>query len=123
MRRRNDEEFLQKNFCHYLDARGLLYTASMAGVFLTINVARRRKIMGCKAGTPDIMIFEPRGKYFGLFLELKSSDGYATPEQKTWAIELNRRGYLAIIMPPGMQFPQNFEYLRSMVEKYEAGQI
>jgi hypothetical protein len=59
----HSEAFLQEQFAHWLDAKGLLFTASMAGVNLHPAVAIMRKKIGCKPGTPDIAIYEPRGNY------------------------------------------------------------
>ena len=112
-----EETFLQKDFTHYLDAKGHLYTASMAGMKLSGRLGNQKKKMGCKAGLPDIMIFEPRGKYHGLFIELKSPTGKATPEQRWWQQELTKRGYLSEIMPTGLEYPQSFYWLRDLVEK------
>ncbi len=39
------------------------------------RVAGRFKAMGYWAGTPDIMIFEPRWEFHGMFLELKMPGG------------------------------------------------
>ena len=120
MRKMNyKESLLQANFCHWLDGKGLLYTASLAGVNLGPRVGAMRKRMGCKAGTPDISIFEPRSKYYGLFIELKADGGNVSdPNQLKWQQELNKRGYLSIIMPNNLDFPQAFDWLRNCVEKY-----
>jgi hypothetical protein len=54
-----------------------------------------------------------------LFIELKASDGDTdNPKQLWWQEELNKRGYLAVIMPKGLEFPQSFYWLRDLVEKY-----
>jgi hypothetical protein len=115
--RNRDETILQEHFCHYLDAKGILYTASMMGVFLPVKYAVMRKRCGVKAGHPDLAIYEPRDKWHGLFIELKIS-GYPTPEQKIWQEELNKRGYKAVIMPTGMDFSTAFNWLRNLVEDY-----
>ena len=116
---KHPEAFLQQQFAHWLDAKGLLSTASLAGVNLHPAVARMRKIMGCKAGTPDIMIFEPRGKYHGLFIELKSKSGNVKDhKQLLWKEELNKRGYFSVIMPKGLDWPDNLNWLQDLVEKY-----
>ena len=116
---RKHETILQEHFAHWLDAKGILFTASMAGVNLHPVVARLRKIMGCKPGTPDIMIFEPRGAYHGLFIELKSTEGdVKDPKQLEWQRELTKRKYLAVMMPLGLDFADAFNWLRDLVEKY-----
>lgn len=53
---------------------------------------------GTRKGWPDIMIFEPRGKYHGLAIELKAhSKSKVSEEQKHWIDFLNERDYFAKI--------------------------
>ena len=66
--------------------------------------AVKLKRLGCRAGTFDLMIFEPRPPFHGLFVEMKRpaikdvcSKGSVSPEQKTFANEAINRGYSAII--------------------------
>lgn len=64
---------------------------------INLRQAGRRKAMGYKAGTPDLMIFEPRllGQmhYKGLFVEMKTIKGTASEDQRIFLAELIRRGY------------------------------
>ena len=112
------EAFLQEQFARWLDAKGLLFTASMAGVNLHPAVAIMRKKLGCKKGTPDIAIYEPCGIYHGLFIELKAGKNKATPEQEQWKAALISKGYLALIMPGNLEFNEAFNWLRDVVENY-----
>jgi hypothetical protein len=75
----------------------ILWSASISGVNLPKPTAVKIKSMGYKRGLPDIMIFEPRGGYHGLFIEMKRKGGKPTEEQKWFIEELNRRGYKAVI--------------------------
>ena len=52
---------------------------------------------GVKTGHPDINIDCPRGKYFGLRLEVKSSIGSASLVQEEKIKHLNKRGYFAVV--------------------------
>ena len=116
--RKRDEAILQEHLCHWLEAKGILYTASMVGVYLPVRYAVMRKRMGVKAGHPDIVIYEPRGKYHALFIELKIG-GYPTQEQKEWQSILNEKGYLALIMPPDLvEFNEAFAWCRNKIENY-----
>lgn len=74
-----------------------LFTISPSGMRLPIGVARKFKMMGYRAGTPDLLIFEPKGNYHGLFIELKSEGGRASPEQKMFSAELIQRGYCCML--------------------------
>ncbi len=115
----NEESFLQQQFCHWLDSKHILYNASLAGVNLGGRVGRIRKIMGAKRGYPDIEILEPNKKHHSLFIELKSSTGNTKdPYQLAWQEELNKRRYLALIMPKGLEFSNAFNWLRNTVEQY-----
>lgn len=83
----------------YLDYRGLLYTASAAGMHTSAKQARIHKAMGVKKGFPDLLIFEPvmSDGCIGTAIEMKSEKGYARPEQKVWLEELASRGWKTAI--------------------------
>ena len=81
----------------YLDLKKVLYTASAGGMRTSIGTAVKMKKAGYKKGTPDIMIFEPRGRYHGLFIEMKTEKGTVKPEQKVFLTELITRDYMAVI--------------------------
>ncbi len=62
----------------------------------TITEAKRFKAMGVKAGVPDLFLPVPRGKYHGLWIEMKrTQDGKISENQKWWIGALNSLGYLA----------------------------
>jgi hypothetical protein len=62
---------------------------------LPISVATKFKRMGYKAGTPDLLIFEPQNQYNGMFLELKTEKGTKTTSQKKFLKMAWERGYYA----------------------------
>lgn len=55
------------------------------------------KKQGVRAGVPDIFLPVARGKYHGLFIELKVGDGKPTKEQKRYIKYLNEEGYAAVV--------------------------
>ena len=112
------EMFLQQQFAHWLNVKGLLYCASAGGMRVNIRTAVNMKRSGYKKGFPDIFIYLPCGKYHGLAIELKAGSGKATSEQRAWQEALNRQGYLALIMPGNMDFNKAFDWLRDIVENY-----
>lgn len=57
----------------------------------------RFKRMGVKAGVPDLFLPVPRGKYHGLFIELKAEGGKVTEHQKEWLKNLAASGYAACV--------------------------
>lgn len=76
------------------------------------------KMSGYKKGCPDIMIFEPRGGYHGLMIELKAKNGVTTKDQVEWQNNLEIRGYKAYIMPKGLEHQEGLEWLIKKTEAY-----
>ena len=88
---------LQKAVCKYLDLQNVLYCGSMGGQY-QVHMSQRIKAKksGYKRGFPDLFIYEPRGSYHGLAIELKVGYNKPTVEQLTWLNKLTERGYLAM---------------------------
>ena len=59
--------------------------------------AAKLKKMGVKAGVPDLLLPYPAGGFGGLWLELKTATGRATPEQREWIEYLRSVGYAAYV--------------------------
>lgn len=60
--------------------------------------AARFKAEGVKPGVPDLFLPVARGRYHGLFIEMKRrKGGRASEEQKAWITELRKQGYVAEI--------------------------
>ena len=55
---------------------------------------RHLKQAGVKAGVPDLCLPAAKGKYHGLYLEMKTETGRPTAEQKWWGEQLVRQGYM-----------------------------
>ena len=89
---------LQKAVCKYLDLQNVLYCGSMGGQY-QVHLSQRIKAKksGYKKGFPDLFIYEPRGTYHGLAIELKVVYNKASKPQIHWFNELNKRGYVAEI--------------------------
>ena len=66
---------------------------------------------GMKPGVPDIFLPVPKGKYHGLFIELKTDRGKPTAEQKRWQTELLANGYAACVC-------RGFEEAKETIEWY-----
>ena len=87
---------LQKAVCKYLDLKNVLYCGSMGGQYQIFKSQRiKSKQTGYKKGFPDIFIYEPRGDYHGLAIELKVGYNKPTIEQLNWLQKLTDKGYLA----------------------------
>jgi hypothetical protein len=70
-----------------------LYSATVGGVRLAMHTAKRMKEAGYSKGIPDLLIFEPRGFYVGLAIEVKTEKGRPSDAQKEWCKNLNRVGW------------------------------
>ena len=56
------------------------------------------KAQGVKSGVPDICLPFARGKYHGMYIELKRETGSKTSDnQKMWIELLTKQGYYAVI--------------------------
>lgn len=58
--------------------------------------ATRFKAMGVKAGVSDICLPVARGKYHGLYIELKALDGRPSQKQKAFIEKIKLGGYLGV---------------------------
>ena len=108
----------------------ILFTSDMSGIFLGEKNDKRAKIRAAKAASlrgrkaiPDIHIFEPRGEFCGLFIEMKSR--FVTVFKKTGGLKkdehlqaqydyillLRERGYFA-------DFALGFDQAKKMIDEY-----
>lgn len=55
----------------------------------------RLKKMGMQKGFPDLIIPLPKGKYHGLYIEVKVGNNTTTADQKKWLTILHGNGYAA----------------------------
>ena len=60
----------------------------------TPQQGRRLKLMGVKAGVPDLCLPAARGRYHGLYIEMKAEGGRTTPEQDWWGGQMLAQGYM-----------------------------
>lgn len=94
-----------------------------ADLKLTMGQARKHKELHPKRGYPDLFIAEPRGKYCGMYVELKAegkspykrngelkSDEHLK-EQEVMLNKLNSRGYFA-------KFATGFNEAKGLIESY-----
>jgi len=73
----------------------MLYAVPNGG-YRSKATAGRMKATGTKAGVPDMCLPVPRGRYHGLYIELKrQKGGTVSPAQKMWILKLSEQGYLA----------------------------
>ena len=55
--------------------------------------AANLKAQGVKAGVPEICLPVPRGRFHGLYIEMKYGKNRLTGSQKEWLAALNNQGY------------------------------
>lgn len=81
----------------YLTYKGLLFHHSPNEGKRTARTGARLKSLGTKPGFPDLFVYEPRGRYKGLAIEMKTLTGRPTKEQKQWISDLKARGYASFV--------------------------
>lgn len=96
----NSEAYQQQLVIQFIRANYpyALYCASAGGMRTSYLQAVKMKRTGYVKGFPDLFIYEPRGEFFGLAIEMKKEKGGAiSPEQKWWRDELRNRKYESYI--------------------------
>lgn len=93
------EEDEQRDFAEWLDCQGVLWAhipnERKASLAVLSSLARQ----GLKKGFPDNFIAVARGKWHGLFIELKRVKkclSVRSKEQREWIKQLNAAGYKAL---------------------------
>jgi hypothetical protein len=102
----------------WLDSKNVFFTASFMGVNVGPRIGGIRKAMGCKKGEHDLFIFEPRGKFHGMTLELKVKGGKETPQQIEFMKRATDLGYYSVIMPATMNFQEAYAWAIRELEAY-----
>jgi hypothetical protein len=74
----------------------LLYAVPNGGA-RNLYVARKLKAEGVRAGVADLCLPAARRGYHGLYIEMKSEEGFATIEQKAFLRGVLEEGYCAVI--------------------------
>ncbi len=69
------------------------------------------KYLGVKAGVPDLLIFDPKGKYNGLAIEFKIKYNKPTENQERWLNELKMRNWACFII-------YNYDDAVELINKY-----
>lgn len=95
----HEEQAALLAWCGYAKATvpelGLLFAIPNGGR-RHIKVATDMKAEGVKPGVPDLFLPVARNGYHGLFIELKTTQGRLSAEQKCWLAALTEQGYLAV---------------------------
>ena len=69
------------------------------GGYRPMTTAAQLKAEGVKAGVPDVCLPVARGRFHGLWLELKRADhsNHATPAQQEWIERLRHYGHMVVV--------------------------
>jgi len=97
---KHDEHKHQCAFVRYIRLRykDVLFSASVAGsVQMSVQQWRRATEAGYTKGFPDIVVYEPRGSFHGMAIEMKRKGGRVQPEQEKVLDMMRQRGYDAVV--------------------------
>lgn len=101
----------------------VLFNTDLSGVFLTPGLAAQMARLRSDRGHPDLVIYEPRNGYYGLFVELKAEGVKITTEvgtlvadshirqQAAYIQKLKDRGYCAL-------FAVGFDEAKNVIDNY-----
>lgn len=83
------EEHIHRRVCRYLKLQypKVMFSTDLSGIKLPIGLAKKIKNLKSHRGYPDLMIFEPRKGFHGLFIELKDYD--SPPYKKNGELRKN----------------------------------
>lgn len=123
--KRNREENTHTQVVNYLKLQypDVIFNTDMSGVFLTKFQAIKAAYMRSDKGFPDIVIYEPRHGFYGLFIELKregeaiyKQDGSLRKsehleQQKKMHDRLNAKCYNAV-------FAVGFDEAKKIIDNY-----
>ena len=112
----SQEDYLAIQVSNYLKFKGLFFTHTPNEGKRSRTQSHKMNALGVKKGIPDLLIFEPRGGFHGLAVELKvvyesGAKNYASKEQKDCIAHFRARGWRAEII-------YNFEAFEELLESY-----
>ena len=117
------EASIHKQICKYISLKypEAIFNTDLSGIKLTMGQAVKVKKLRSSNSMPDIVIYEPRGQYCGLFIEVKRVTPYTKvgglrknehlEAQENMLIKLTKRGYKA-------KFVWTFEMAKEIIDKY-----
>jgi uncharacterized membrane protein YqgA involved in biofilm formation len=112
---KNEEALIQEAVINYLVAQypKALYCASAGGVRTSMKQAVKMKKTGYVKGFPDIFIYQAKGSFFGLAIEMKTAKGVMSQSQKDWQAKLINNGYQAVTC-------KSFDEAKKVIDDYMA---
>lgn len=112
---KNEEALSQEAVINYINAQypGTLYCASAGGMRTSLRQAIKMKKTGYVKGFPDIFIYEPKGPWHGLAIEMKTAKGVMSQSQKDWQHKLITNNYYACTC-------KSFDEAKKVIDDYMA---
>ena len=92
------EDDFQKSVARYLDILGILWFHCPNEGKVPIHYRAKQKAKGLKSGVPDILIFEPKGKFNGMAIELKVGYNKPSEAQIQWLDDLTTKKWYCIVV-------------------------
>lgn len=89
------EDAVTEAIVDYCKKRGILIAHVPNEGKRSLQYGVRLKRMGMQKGFPDFIIPIPKGKYHGLYIEVKVNNNTTTADQKKWLTQLHSNGYAA----------------------------
>jgi len=118
------EQITHSQICQYIKAqyKSAIFNTDLSGIRLPMGLAVKASKLRSSSGFPDIVIYEPRGRYYGLFIELKKeglklykkNGEFKTPHlqvQASMISQLLKRGYFA-------SFACGFDDAKDIIDEY-----
>jgi hypothetical protein len=123
------EKSLHRAVCDYIryQYKDCLFNTDLSGIRVTPGLAGQLSSLRSRNGFPDLILYEPRGKYYGLFLELKKegtrlykkngqpADSHIA-DQLDCLLELRMRGYC-------VAFAVGFDNAKELIDSYLNGKL
>lgn len=120
------EKDIHIKVCNYIRTKypdAIFRSDFASGMRMSIGMAKRHKALQSSRAFPDIFIAEPRGQYYGMFIELKTEDNVVFKkdgtlrqnehhkEQALMLTKLYVRGYRAV-------FGQGYQDTIKKIDQY-----
>jgi hypothetical protein len=118
------EAQLHKQICQYLKLKGCIFNTDMSGIKLTIGQAKKMKSLRSSRAFPDIVIYEPRDRFHGLFLEVKKESPYKkNGELKSGEHLREQLEMMDILFDKGYltSFVWSFDMAKTIIDDYLEG--
>jgi hypothetical protein len=106
-----EEDRMQMAVARYLDLLGVLWFHPANERKTSIQAGVRLKKKGVKSGVPDCLMLESNNTYKGLVIELKTTKGKLSENQKKWLSDLQDNGFCCYVC-------RSFDEAKEKIDEY-----